>query len=57
MNKIIFIIMLLWISMNLSSCAEALGQYKQKDKNCGTLEVCHYEHIHHNSRKHYDRHE
>jgi len=56
MNKLVFIVMMLWISIMTSSCMANSGQHKSKDENCGTLEVCHHGHIHHNSRKHYDRH-
>jgi len=56
MNKTIFMIMILLVSIGTSSCMATSGKHKSKDDNCGTLEVCSGNNIHHNSRKHYDRH-
>jgi len=56
MNKTLIITATLLLSMGLSSCASFSNQHKSKDENCGTLEVCDGNHVHRNSRKHYDRH-
>jgi len=56
MNKIPMIIaMLLW-GIGLSSCAFFPSKHTSRDANCGTLDICHHGHIHHNTKQHYDRH-
>jgi len=55
MNKKVLVAVIL-LSIGLSSCASVVSKHKSKDENCGTLEVCDDSHVHHNPRKHYDRH-
>jgi len=56
MNKALPMIATLLLGIGLSACGPFTSSHKSKDENCGTLEVCNGSHIHHNSRKHYDRH-